>query len=131
GLGGMAGTSVRGFKGRGEDVGAIGRALDVDYVLEGSVRREASRVRVTAQLIRVSDQTHVWAETYDRTLPGSLTVQEEIASRVAASLAVRLLPAAAAEASRPRVPEAYDAYLKARSLPAKGRVADLRGAVST
>jgi TolB-like protein/DNA-binding winged helix-turn-helix (wHTH) protein/Flp pilus assembly protein TadD len=129
-LGVIARTSVMRFKGTRDDVGAIGRTLGVDYVLEGSVRREASRVRVTAQLIRVSDQTHLWAETYDRTLPGSLTVQEEIASRVAAALALRLLTAGAGEASRPRVPEAYDAYLQARSLAAKGGVAELRSAVS-
>jgi TolB-like protein/DNA-binding winged helix-turn-helix (wHTH) protein len=128
-LGVIARTSVMRFKGTRDDVGQIGRSLGVAYVLEGSVRREASRVRITAQLIRVSDQTHLWAETYDRTLPGALTVQEEIALRVAASLATRLLPGAAMEASRPRIPEAYEAYLTARHLANKGGITDLRKSV--
>jgi TolB-like protein/DNA-binding winged helix-turn-helix (wHTH) protein len=125
GLGVIARTSVMRFKGARGDVRAIGRALGVDYVLEGSVRREADRVRVTAQLIRVSDQTHLWAETYDRTLPGALTIQEEVAARVAASLATRLLEDPG-ERSRPKVLEAYDAYLRGRALAQAGGLEELR-----
>jgi tetratricopeptide (TPR) repeat protein len=115
----IARTSVAKYRGGAKDVGQIGRELRVSHVLEGSVRREADRVRVTAQLIRTSDQTHLWAESYDRTLTEALGLQDEVARRVAASLQVQLL--AGAPQSRPstRDPRAYEAYLEGRALAAQ------------
>jgi TolB-like protein/DNA-binding winged helix-turn-helix (wHTH) protein/Tfp pilus assembly protein PilF len=119
GLGVIARTSVAKYRGATKDVGQIGRELGVSHVLEGSVRREADRVRVTAQLIRASDQTHLWAESYDRTLTEALGLQDEVARRVASSLQAKLL--AGTPASRPstRDPRAYEAYLEGRALAAQ------------
>ncbi len=123
-LGVIARTSVLQYKVGAKDVAQIGRELGVSHVLEGSVRREVDRVRVTAQLIRVSDQTHLWAESYDRPLQESLNLQDEVARRVATALRAKLLPAAA-PASQPstRDPRAYEAYLEGRAL-ASQRSAD-------
>lgn len=130
-LGVIARTSAMTYKGSNKDIRSIGRELGVDYVLEGSVRREADRVRITAQLIKVSDQTHLWAESYDRTTAGALTIQSEVASRIASSLAIELLPAladrpAAAVATNP---EAHDAYLKGRYLWNKGATAEIKKSI--
>jgi len=92
-------------------VGQIGRELGVQYVLEGSVRREAGRVRVTAQLIQTTDQTHLWARQYDRDLSGLLAVQDEIAREVTDELALTLgeskRSAPAAEAAAPYLKGQY------------------------
>ena len=89
-LGVIARTSVMGYKGTAKPVRQITRELGVDYVLEGSVRHDGDRIRVAAQLIRASDETHVWADFYDRTLGDLLPVQTEIARAVAGELQVRL-----------------------------------------
>ncbi len=88
--------------------------LGVDYVLEGSMRREKNRVRITAELIQVRDQTQLWADSYERELSGILAVQSEVAQNVAKALALKLLPAEQARLASTRTvnPEAYDAYLK-------------------
>ncbi|HKY04926.1 MAG TPA: winged helix-turn-helix domain-containing protein, partial [Blastocatellia bacterium] len=127
-LGVIARTSAMTYKGSNKDIRSIGRELGVDYVLEGSVRREADRVRITAQLIKVSDQTHLWAESYDRSTAGALTVQSEVASRIASSLAIELLPSRAGEpaAAVATNPEAHDAYLRGRYLWNKGATADIK-----
>ena len=83
-------TSSFQFKGKNEDLREIGRKLGVAHVLEGSVRREGQRARITAQLIRTSDGVHLWSETYDRTLQDTLAVQLDIAENVAAALGVLL-----------------------------------------
>ena len=72
------------YKQTNKSVAQIGRELGVDYVLEGSVRREVDRVRITVQLIRVQDQIHLWAENYDRQLPGILDIHGEIGAAIAA-----------------------------------------------
>ncbi|MGH9583661.1 MAG: winged helix-turn-helix domain-containing protein [Bryobacteraceae bacterium] len=82
-LGVIARTSAMLYKRSGKSVDTIGRELGVDYILEGSVRRTESRARITAQLIQVPDQTHLWAESYDRDLADMLRVQHEVARRVA------------------------------------------------
>ena len=75
----------------------------MDYVLEGSAQREADRVRITAELIKVADQTQLWADTYERELSGILTVQSEVAQSVAEALALKLLPGRAGPpGDRPR-----------------------------
>ncbi|MEO6155955.1 MAG: hypothetical protein ABIP16_09545, partial [Thermomonas sp.] len=83
-------TSSFQFKGKNEDLRGIGEKLGVATVLEGSVRREGERARITAQLIRTSDGIHLWSETYDRNVSDSLAVQLDIAENVAAALDVLL-----------------------------------------
>jgi TolB-like protein/tetratricopeptide (TPR) repeat protein len=109
-LGVIARTSVMKYKGTQESVADIGRTLQVDYVLEGSVRGGERRLRVTAQLIRVSDQTHLWAESYDRPETDLLDVQGEVSRRVAEEVRVRLPPPPHLRVD----PEAYLLYLRGR-----------------
>jgi tetratricopeptide (TPR) repeat protein len=93
----------------------VGKKLNVANILEGSVRREGKRVRVTVQLINASDGFHLWSETYDREMDDIFAVQDEIARSVAASLRVVLATDKAAAASaRSTNPEAYNAYLQGR-----------------
>jgi TolB-like protein len=114
GLSVIARSSVMRYKGGDTPVDHIGRELGVDYVLEGSARREADRVRITAELIHVDDQTQLWADSYERQLEGILAVQSEVAREVADALALELLPAEQARLASARTvdPEAYDAYLQ-------------------
>ena len=83
-------TSSFQFKGKAEDLRAIGQKLGVANMLEGSVRREGERARITAQLIRASDGIHLWSQTYDRTLRDTLAVQLDIAEQVAGALNIVL-----------------------------------------
>ena len=108
-------TSAFQFKGKNEDLRVIGQKLNVATVLEGSVRKEGQRVRITAQLIKVDDGFHLWSETYDRELNDIFAVQEEIARAVAGSLKVALLGEnTATPPARGTNPEAYNAYLQGR-----------------
>ena len=83
-------TSSFSFKGRNEDLRIIGDMLDVAHVLEGSVRRQGNKVRVTAQLIRVDDGFHLWSNTYDRDMDDVFVIQDDIASNVAGALKIIL-----------------------------------------
>jgi eukaryotic-like serine/threonine-protein kinase len=117
-------TSAFSFKGKNEDLRAIGEALNVETVLEGSVRKAGNRVRVTAQLISVADGYHLWSERYDRELTDVFAIQDEIATTIAAKLKVTLGAAQAGQLVRPPTAnvEAYEAFLKARALArARGR----------
>ena len=111
----IARTSVMRYKKTETPIDQIGRELGVDYVLEGSARREGARIRISAELIHVRDQTQLWADTYERELSGILALQSEVAQKVADALALKLLPAEQARLANVRsvVPEAYEAYLKA------------------
>ena len=111
----IARTSSFVFRGKEQDVRQIGEALDVGTVLEGSVRRAGSRIRVTAQLINTSDGAHLWSERYDRELTDIFEVQDEIAVAITGALKVKLETRPAAERHTPRL-DAYEAYLKARHL---------------
>jgi TolB-like protein/DNA-binding winged helix-turn-helix (wHTH) protein len=82
-LGVIARTTALTYKKSGKDIRQIGRELGVNYVLEGSVRREGGRLRITSQLIQVDDQTHLWADTFDRNETDVLGIQRDVASRVA------------------------------------------------
>jgi TolB-like protein/Tfp pilus assembly protein PilF len=115
-LGVIARMTAMHYKGETRGVNAIGRELGVDYVLEGSVRRSAERVRITAQLIQVSDQTHLWAQTYDRKRADVLDIQREVARRIARSLAIALIPARGPVAAPGQTVSqaAHEAYLKGR-----------------
>jgi Tfp pilus assembly protein PilF len=99
-------------------VGQIGRELGVQYVLEGSVRRDAGKVRVSAQLIQMSDQTHLWARQYDRDLSNLLGLQGEIAQEIGDEIQLTLgenkSASAISKAQIPKSYEAYDLYLKGR-----------------
>jgi TolB-like protein/Tfp pilus assembly protein PilF len=112
-LGVIARTSAIQYKGTRKSVREIAGELGVGFLLEGTVRRAGERVRITAQLIQASDQAHLWAESYDRTLDDILSIQTDVANRIGRSLATELLPAAAGRSATPK-PEAYEAYLKGR-----------------
>ena len=108
-------TSSFQFKGKTEDLRTVGEKLNVATILEGSVRKEGSRVRITAQLIKVADGFHLWSETYDRELKDVFAVQDEIARSVAGSLKVALLGGKTATPSAPGTnADAYNAYLQGR-----------------
>ncbi|MBS1788803.1 MAG: winged helix-turn-helix domain-containing protein [Acidobacteria bacterium] len=130
-LGVIARTTALTYKQTKKDIRQIGQELGVAYVLEGSVRREAGRVRITAQLIQVSDQTHLWAETFDRQQSDMLQIQSEVASRVARSLALELLSTSPANALARKTsqPDAYDAYLKGRYLIIKDTLEDFERSI--
>ena len=109
-------TSSFRFRGKDVDLADVGRQLNVEQLLEGSVRRAGNRVRVTAQLIKVADGFHLWSERYDREWTDIFAIQDEITHAIASALRVRL--SADAPAPRPHTPNlhAYEAYLKARDL---------------
>jgi TolB-like protein/DNA-binding winged helix-turn-helix (wHTH) protein len=119
-LGVIARTSVMRYKHSQESIPRIGTDLGVQYVIEGSVRRDSQRVRITAQLIQVRDQSHLWARNYDRDLGHLLELQAEIAREVANEIEfslsrrrpIEVAPAPAAPGTRSY--EAYDLYLKGR-----------------
>ena len=133
-LGVIAAASSNAYAGK--PIAEIGRALDVQYALEGSVRREGDRVRIDAQLIQVSDQTQLWTDKYDRDLNDILRVQDEVGTAVADKIRLALNPSnekSAGNAPPPALskeplnahayanfnlhsfsPEAYDAYLRGR-----------------
>ncbi|MGH9496597.1 MAG: winged helix-turn-helix domain-containing tetratricopeptide repeat protein, partial [Candidatus Sulfotelmatobacter sp.] len=115
-LGVIARTSAMAYKHTDKTVSQIGRELGVDYILEGSVRREGGRVRVSAQLIRVSDQTHLWAENYDRELHDLLDFENDLGKAIASQVQANLSPQRENALARGRTvdPEAYDLYLKGR-----------------
>ena len=105
------------FKDARKPLPEIARSLNVDGVLEGSVQRLGSRVRITVQLIRAPNDTHLWAESYERETRDILTLQDEIARSVAGAIKVALGPEEATRLARPRPvdPEVYEAYLKGQS----------------
>lgn len=112
----VARTSAFAFKGENRDIREIGRALDVGAVLEGSVRREGDRLRVTAQLINVEDGLDLWSETYDRELTDVFAIQNDLAMRIARALEAEVTPAERERlGERPTTnPDAYTFYLKGR-----------------
>jgi TolB-like protein/DNA-binding winged helix-turn-helix (wHTH) protein/Tfp pilus assembly protein PilF len=129
-LGVIARTSVMKYKQSGKDIGQIGSELSVDYVLEGSVRRQGDQLRIVSQLIRVFDQTHLWSASYDAAAGDALSVQKGVAERIARSLAIELLSSQENSAGSTRNPEAHDSYLKARYFWNKGDAANLGKSVA-
>jgi len=123
-------TSSFQFKGKTEDLRVIGEKLNVATVMEGSVRKEGSRVRVTAQLINKADGFHLWSETYDREVTDIFTVQDEIARSVAGALQVKLLGQPAAAPRPAQNVEAYNAYLQGRYFYERGGQANLEKSVA-
>lgn len=96
----IARTTAMHYKGTTKRIDQIGRELDADFFLEGSVRRTLDHVRVTAQLIRASEQTHCWVENYDRVPDDSIEIQSDVAGRIARALELELLPALKGESRR-------------------------------
>jgi TolB-like protein/DNA-binding winged helix-turn-helix (wHTH) protein len=111
-------TSVMQYKGTKKPVPQIARELNVDAVLEGTVTRDQGRVRITAQLIGVAPEKHLWAEKYEASLSEILTVQDTVARAVAHEIQIRVTPQERTLLATPRAvdPAAYEAYLKGRYL---------------
>lgn len=114
GLGVIAQTSMKRFKGTNKPIGQIGDELKADYVVKGGIRRDGGRVHLTAQLIRVKDQTQVWVDSFDRDLRQVLAVQVEIAQAVAQGIERSLSPNSQARMAltRPLDPAAHEAFLR-------------------
>jgi TolB-like protein/DNA-binding winged helix-turn-helix (wHTH) protein/Flp pilus assembly protein TadD len=122
------------FKGRNEDLRRVGQKLGVANVLEGSVRKDGNRVRITAALTKVDDGFQIWSETYDRKIDDVFATQDEIAGAVSQALQVRLLSGNGAQlsaSSRSNNPAAYEAYLQGQYFVARGQdKEDLQKALS-
>ncbi len=98
-LGVIARTSAIQYKAAKKTIGEIAQELNVDYILEGSVRGDGKRVRITTQLIETRAQTHLWSGSYDRDLRDVLNVQSEVARQVGRALALELLPEGSSKSS--------------------------------
>jgi len=107
-------SSAFSFKGKDIEIPEIARRLNVSHILEGSVRKSGNRVRITAQLIEARSDTHLWSETYERTLDDVFVIQDEISATVVDRLKITLL--GGAPHVRETDPEAYALYLQARHL---------------
>ena len=116
------------FKGRSVEIPQIAKQLKVSYVLEGSVRKSGGRVRITAQLIDVSKDSHIWAERYDRDLSDIFALQDEISEAIVKALKLRILPEEkkAIEQRGTTNLEAYNLYLMARQFSVTGNYGNVR-----
>src|SRR5205823_11444390 len=103
-------TSSFSFKGKSTDASEIGKKLNVENVLEGSLQREGNRIRVTAELINARNGCHVWSETYDRELQGVFALQDEITRAIVDALKIKL--AVSLPVHEQRNTEVYDLYLQ-------------------
>jgi len=129
-MGVIARTSSMAYKGTDKTVARIGEELGVDYVLEGSVRQDNECVRITAQLIRVQDQVHLWAESFDRLLSRILDIHREIGAAIAAQVKLELMdPERQRSSNASRNPEARDLHLHGRYHYARSNRLDLEKAV--
>jgi len=114
-------TSSFAYRGSSEDIPAIAAALDVEHILEGSVRRAGDRLRVTAQLIRAADDKHLWSETFDGVSEDSIKIQEEIAFKIASALQTAMDPEELARmvSAGTHSVEAWETYLRGLTLDAE------------
>ena len=123
-------TSAFQFKGENKDLRAIGQSLSATHLIEGSVRKAGNRVRITAQLIKADDGTHIWAEDYDRELTDVFAIQEDIARAITTSLHMTLELKPGENLVNQRIdPELHDRYLRARNLIRTRRVAPSHEAI--
>jgi adenylate cyclase len=120
------------FKGKHVDVPKVVRELKVDHVLEGSVRKQGGRVRITAQLVNGASNEHIWAERYDRDLNDIFALQDEISEAIVKALKLKLLPEEkhAIEQRGTNNVEAYNLYLMGRQLYVSGPEGDARRAAA-
>jgi TolB-like protein/Flp pilus assembly protein TadD len=116
GLGVIARTSAMRYRQAAKGISEIGTELGVDYLLQGTVRRAADRIRITAQLVQVSDGTQIWAESYERGLADVFAIQRNVAESVARSLALELFPTTDRTLGSAALtdPAALEAYLRGR-----------------
>jgi len=124
----VARTSSFAFKGKNPDVSDLGKKLNVENVVEGSVRRDGNRVRISAQLINARNGLQLWSETYERELQGVFALQDEIARAIVDALKIKL--AVLLPAREQHNTEAYDLYLQGLYFSNKGSEEDLRRALS-
>jgi serine/threonine protein kinase/Flp pilus assembly protein TadD len=124
----VARTSSFSFKGKSTDVNEIGKKLNVANVLEGSLRREANRIRITTELIDARNGFRIWSETYERELQGVFALQDEITRSIVDALKIKL--AVSLPAHEQRNTETYDLYLQGLYFSNKGSEEDLRRALS-
>ncbi len=124
----IARTSSFSYKGKDTPIADIARVLHVAAVLEGSVRKSGQKVRITVQLIRASDSSHLWSETYDRTLDDIFKVQDEIAAAVVDKLRISLL--GAVPTAKPVDPRIYPLILQANALIAQNNPAGNKQALA-
>jgi TolB-like protein len=126
----IARTSSFQFKGKNEDMRTIGQKLGVANLLEGSVRTSGKTLRVTAQLIKVSDGSHVWSETYDRDRGDIFKVQDSIAEAVVTALKTTIGKSARTSRDKSDNIDAYNAFLRGRYFYQKGSREDVERAVA-
>jgi serine/threonine protein kinase/tetratricopeptide (TPR) repeat protein len=125
-------TSVMGYRGTQKKIPEIAKELDVDALIEGSVTRDGSRVKVTAQLIDGRTDRHLWADTFERELESVMAIQDDVARAIAAEVDVKLTPEGSAlltASSRRVLPAAYDAYIRGRHAWDKRGESDLHDAI--
>ena len=120
------------YKGRSDSVAEIGRDLGVRYVLEGSVRRTADRLRINVQLIDAPTGGLLWADGFDRGVGGMLEVESEVTRQIVAKLELELSPSERSRLDRPPTDnlQAYDSFLRAERAARSGRQDQLRDALS-
>jgi len=131
-LGVIARTSAIQYKGTKKRIDQIGKELGVDYILEGTVRHSGDRVRISAQLIQVKDQTHLWAKNYERDLGDILALQQAVAVAIADEVEIKLTPEQKAHPSdaRPVNARAHEAYLEGRYYLARARGSEFEKALN-
>lgn len=131
-LGVIARTSVMGYKHSEQRLDQIGRDLSVQYVLENSLRGTGDHLRVTAQLLQVKDQSHLWAQDYDYRPRDILSLEDDVAKAVAREIQIRLTPQQQADLTRvpPVNPEAFDAYMEGSFFLQRDNDGDLSRALS-
>jgi TolB-like protein/Tfp pilus assembly protein PilF len=124
-------TSSFSFKGDDVDISTVGEQLNVAHVLEGSVRKSGSTLRITARFIRATDGYQMWSETYDRRLDDIFAIQDEIAAAVVDQLKVALLGVEPIQVvARPTTPQAFESYLQGRDYYTKSTRADFELAMA-
>jgi eukaryotic-like serine/threonine-protein kinase len=124
----VARTSSFSFKGKNPDVSDLGKKLNVENVVEGSVRRDGNRVRISAQLINARNGLQLWSETYERELQGVFALQDEITRAIVDALKIKL--AISLPVHEQRNTEGYDLYLQGLYFSNKGSEEDLRKALT-
>jgi len=129
-LGVIARTSTLAYRGTTKSAGQIGGELGVQHLVEGTVRRSGDRVRINAQLIRVADQSHVWAEIFEGDVHDILGLQREVGRAIAQHVVGTLSPA---RSNPPRAvdPAVYDVYLRARAMWNRRKTEDRHMAIAT
>lgn len=120
-------TSSFSFKGRNTDLREIGKKLNVENILDGSLRRDGNRIRVTAELVNARTGSHLWSQTYERELMGVFAIQDEITRSIIEALKIKL--AISLPAHEQRNTEAYDLYLQGLYFSNKSSEEDLRRAL--